>query len=111
MVTVGDLVLVYQEEQPAFFARIEDISADPKPNWYQVKFLVLQVPVSESVWILRDVYINGDAFTMNGVRFRIEKVQGPYQLEDETLASESGFERKGANVEDKVISLFDRKKR
>jgi hypothetical protein len=42
---IGDLVLVHIENQPAFFARIEDITADPKPDWWQVKLLVLQVPL------------------------------------------------------------------
>jgi hypothetical protein len=62
MANTGDVVLIYCEEQPAFFARIEDISSDPKRDWYQVRLLVLQVPLTEVLWILRDEYINGEAF-------------------------------------------------
>ena len=47
MATVGDLVLIHFEEQPAFFARIEDIAADRKPGWYEVRLLILQMPVTE----------------------------------------------------------------
>ena len=42
MATTGDIVLIHVEEQPAFFARIEDIAADSKPGWYQVRLLILK---------------------------------------------------------------------
>ncbi|MCK4390315.1 MAG: hypothetical protein KAV83_08785 [Desulfobacterales bacterium] len=106
MATIGDVVLIYCEEQPAFFARIEDISADRKRDWYQVKLLVLQIPLTEAVWILRDVYIDGEAFTMNGRRIRIEKVTG----QRERLPSDSDFRKRDDPINDKVISIFDRKR-
>jgi hypothetical protein len=110
MSTMGDLILVYQEEQPAFFARIEDIWVDAKPGWYQVKLLVLQVPVEETVWILREGYINGETFTMNGRKIRIEKVRCPHEALPQSLPFGGGLEKKAAAGEDKVISLVDRKK-
>ncbi len=110
MATIGDLVLVYQEERPAFFARIEDILADPKPDWYQVKLLILQVPVTEAVWILREGYINGETFTMHGRMIRIEKVKGPHEPEGQPSASDGGSKKKDATANNNVISLFDRKK-
>lgn len=111
MEIIGDLVLIYEEEQPAFFARIEDIFADHKPDWYQVKLLILQVPVVEAVWILREGYINGETFTMNGRRIRIEKVRGPYKPARQSLLSASGSKKKAPAANNKVISLSDRKKR
>ena len=33
----GDVVLVYFQEKPVFYARIESIMPDMKKNWYQVK--------------------------------------------------------------------------
>ena len=45
MATIQDIVLIYYEDQPLTFARIEDISADVKPGWYQVKLLLLQMPL------------------------------------------------------------------
>ena len=110
MATMGDLVLVYQEEQPAFFARVEDIWTDAKPGWYQVKLLVLQIPVEETVWILREGHINGEPFTMHGRNMRIEKVRGSREAQPQSLSSDGGLEKKGAPGDDKVISLFDRKK-
>jgi len=111
MVTIGDLVLVYQEEKPAFFARIEDISADAKAHWYQVTLLVLQVPVMEAVWILRESYMDGDTFTMNGSRVRIEKVRAPSESEREPSWSNRRSSKDDLSADKKVISLFDRKKR
>ena len=110
MTTVEDLVLVYQEERPAFFARIEDIWTDAKPGWYRVKLLALQIPVEETIWILREAYINGEPFTMNGRKMRIEKVQGPHEARPQSLLPENGVEKKGVSGDGKVISLFDRKK-
>jgi len=111
MVNVGDLALVYQEDKPAFFARIEDISADAKPDWYQVTLLVLQVPVIETVWILRPSYMDGDTFTMNGVRVRIEKVRAPSESERQPLLPRRRSSGNDLSAENKVISIFDRKKR
>ena len=110
MAIIGDVVLIYCEEEPAFFARIEDISADRKRDWYQVRLLVLQIPLTEVVWILRDEYINGEAFTMNGRKIMIEKVMAPREPERESLPSQSDLRKKDAPVNDKVISIFDRKR-
>lgn len=84
MTQVGDLVLVYMEGSPAFFARIEDIAPDIKPEWFQLKMLVLQVPLLVITWILREAYINGEEFTMGGRAMRIEKVVSPEGLSGET---------------------------
>lgn len=110
MATIGDLVLIYQEGDPACFARIEDIFADAKSGWYQVRFLLLQVPVAEAVWILRESYIEGDTFTMNGIRTRIEKVRRGGELGEKSFSSDGGDKEQGKAVSHKVISLFDRKK-
>lgn len=70
-----DLILVYVDEKPAFFARVEGFTPDHKPNWWQVKLLVLQVPPKVITWILRQPQINGEPFTMGGTPVRIEKVR------------------------------------
>jgi hypothetical protein len=41
---------------------------------------------------------------------RIENVRGPREAHPQSLSSEAGLEKKGALGDDKVISLFDRKK-
>ncbi|MCU0574215.1 MAG: hypothetical protein MUC41_14645 [Syntrophobacteraceae bacterium] len=83
MTTEGDLVLVHVENQPAFFARIEAIFADVKPHWFQVRMLVLQVPLVVITWILREPYINGEEFTMGGRPMRMEKVVAPDVADEE----------------------------
>jgi hypothetical protein len=110
MATIGDIVLAYEEEKPVFFARIEEIWADKKPDWYHVKLLVLQVPVVEAVWILREEYINGETFTMNGVRLRLEKVMGASGQKEESLGSQKEAGEEAGLRDNKVISLFERKK-
>jgi len=77
MITEKDLILVYYEDQPALFARIEDISPDVKKGWYQIQLLLLNLPLSTVTWILREAYINGEEFTMNGNRMRLEKIEAP----------------------------------
>ena len=110
MATIGDVVLIYREEQPAFFARIEDISADRKPDWYQVRLLIFQIPLTEATWILREEYINGEAFTINSKSIRMEKITGAGRAAPQSVPSDSNFREKHGSVDDKVISIFDRKR-
>jgi hypothetical protein len=77
MAKENDIVLIYLEDKPLAFARIEDILADSKPDWYHVKLLMLQIPVQVVTWILKDIYINGSEFTMNGKKMRLEEVIAP----------------------------------
>ena len=77
MAIENDIVLIYREEKPLIFARIENIAPDHKPGWYHVKLLLLQIPLHAVTWILRERYIDGEEFTMNGERIRLEKVVCP----------------------------------
>ncbi|MCJ7594260.1 MAG: hypothetical protein MUO52_05755 [Desulfobacterales bacterium] len=70
----GDLVLVYHEENPAVYARIESIEPDIKRDWYQVTLLLLTLPAQAVTWILRREYIDGGGFTMGGQAMRMEGV-------------------------------------
>jgi hypothetical protein len=119
MTTVGDLVLIYFEDKPMSFARVEDILPDSKPGWFHIKLLMLQVPLQVVNWILRDVYIEGDEFTMNGNRMRMEKVVSPEELgleeaphpeEEGVSAAESSPAPASTTGSAKVISLTDRKR-
>jgi len=101
MATENDLVLIYFEDNPLSFARIENILPDSKPDWYHVKLLLLQIPPQLVTWILRDVYINGTEFTMNGKRMRLEKVVVPDEPDEPAAAAGKA----------KVISLKDIKKK
>ncbi|SHF98299.1 hypothetical protein SAMN02745206_03048 [Desulfacinum infernum DSM 9756] len=114
----GDVVLVHMNDKPAFFARIEKISPDPKPDWWQVKMLVLQVPLMVVTWILREAYINGEEFTMGGHPIRLVKVEAPPEAEEEAQGTEESKETEPpegpeddtpGTPDGKVVSLFDRK--
>lgn len=119
MVQPGDLVLVYMEGNPAFFARIEDITPDFKPQWYQVKLLVLQIPLMVITWILRRAYIDGDEFTMGGRPVKVVKVISPEEVaevvesksKEPGAASEPIDETPEPTRKAKVVSLADRRKK
>jgi hypothetical protein len=72
----GDLVLVYYEDQPVVYARIQAIEPDIKRDWFQVTLMILTIPHQTVTWILREEYINGGPFTMGGKAMKLEKVEG-----------------------------------
>jgi len=122
MATENDIVLIYFEDRPLSFARIESILPDAKPNWYHVELLMLQVPLQVVSWILRDVYIDGTEFTMNGKKMRLELVEKPEAAlastelpeNDDSLApspEDAPEERTPQPGQAKVISLKDLKGR
>ncbi len=71
MAGINDLVLVYVDNKPGFYARINDINPDVKKGWYQVELLVLTVPPQTLTWILEDAHILGDEFTMGGTPVKL----------------------------------------
>lgn len=77
MAVENDIVLIYIEHDPRVFARIETILPDAKKDWYHVTLLMLQMPLETVTWILKDVYLDGEEFTMNGRPIRLEKVVAP----------------------------------
>lgn len=107
MAKENDVVLIYLEDQPISFARIEEISPDAKKDWYHVKMLMLQLPLQVATWILRDIYIDGREFTMGGKRVRLEQVVCP----EEPDLPEEKKEVPEKSDPRKVISLADLKKK
>jgi len=82
-----DLILIYVQDQPAFYARVEKIIADVKKGWWRVTMLVLQVPLKMATWIIDEEQIRGADFTMGGIPIRIERVIPP-ELPEETASEE-----------------------
>jgi hypothetical protein len=109
MTTINDIVLIHHENKPLSFARIESITPDVKPDWYHVELLLFQIPLQTVTWILRDVYIDGDPFTMGGKEIRLEKIVSPSKQthEDSKNASEEKPSHAGKS---NVISFLDKKK-
>ena len=110
MTSENDIVLIYFEDKPLVYARIEDITEDYKPGWNHVKLLLLQVPLQTVTWILRNAYIDGDPFTMDGKKVRLEKIICPEDPEEKILDTEASMESKPASGP-KVISFSDFRKK
>jgi len=83
MTTIGDVVEVYYREKSAFFARIDSITPDIKKNWFMVELLILTTPLRKVTWTLREEYINGVPFTMEGNEIRIEAIN-PLPIEKDS---------------------------
>lgn len=105
-----DIVLIYYEDKPMSFARIERIDEDIKRGWYRVKLFLLQVPLQSVTWILRDAYIDGSPFTMGGKQMRLEKVTCPEDPAAEVPQDPSGSKPKQPDTA-QVIDLKDLKKK
>lgn len=74
MLAVNDLVLVHFDRQPAFYARVNEITPDVKRGWHQVELLVLSLPSQTVVWILDDHHLQGEEFTMGGRPVQLVRV-------------------------------------
>lgn len=108
MTSEGDIVLIYFEDKPLVFARVEEILPDSKRSWYHVKLLMLQVPVHTITWILRDSYLDGADFTMNGKKIRMELIVCPEDPDDPEKDKKSPKTKAQGSA--RVISFPDRKK-
>lgn len=120
MAEIKDIVLIYMENDPISFARVEDIVPDQKKDWYQIRLLMLQIPLQVVTWILRAEYINGEAFAMNGKSMRLEKVVAPVlpveQDDDSQTSPENSKDSKSpesddapGKKQDNIISFSQRK--
>jgi len=101
---VGDIILVYYQDKPATYARIEAVDPDVKKDWYQVTLLLLTFPAQTVTWILREEYINGASFTMGGQTMRLGEIPWePFTEEAEVNDQSQGEKNKGKGG--KVISF------
>jgi hypothetical protein len=106
----NDIVLIYMEEKPLCFARIEEILPDSKPDWYHVSLLLLQIPLQVVTWILRDVYVNGETFTMGGKAMRLEKVESPQPAKKQQDEPAPSPKHSNKHAGKKVITLKEFRK-
>ena len=102
MTKIGDVVLIHFKEEPSFFARIDSIEPDIKKDWFHVELLILAIPLTTVTWILREEYLNGAPFTMEGNPLRIEPVRpldaDLYEPEDKTDMPAGRSTAKGSKV-------------
>ncbi|NIV97636.1 hypothetical protein GWN26_00160 [Candidatus Saccharibacteria bacterium] len=108
-----DLVLIHVEEKPALYARVENITADVKPKWWRVKFLMLTFPPKLVTWIIDDEQIRGADFTMGGTPIRIEKVVVPEEEatpSEKDESSDSDTSQKTDTKRARILSLDKKEK-
>ncbi len=101
----GDVVLIYHQDEPTVYARIEAIEPDVKKDWYRLTLLMLTIPPQTATWILREEYINGAPFTMGGRPIRIEGVKPAVLSTAQHDEDEAGTEDRTRNSASKVIPL------
>ncbi|HPX49898.1 MAG TPA: hypothetical protein PLR49_05645 [Deltaproteobacteria bacterium] len=77
MRSIGDVIAIYIDNKPSVYARVEAITPDIKPHWYQVRLLFLSFPLQETTWILREEYLEGSSFTMKDIPVQIIPVEKP----------------------------------
>jgi hypothetical protein len=116
MATINDVVLIYLENSPVSFARVESILPDNKKDWFQIKLLMLQIPLQVVTWILKDNYINGEEFHMNGKKMKLELVKCPREElvlshPKQTSRDKTGISEKQEQTDAKIISFADLKKK
>jgi hypothetical protein len=114
MATINDIVLVHVDNKPGFYARIETISPDERPGWWQVRLLDFTFPLQVFTWILDEYQLEGADFTMGGTPIRLEPVVSPVvdgadkQEPGHRDALENSRQNGGGS---KVVSLADRRKK
>ena len=97
----GNVVLIYYQDQPSIFARIEFIEPDMKKGWYQITLLLLTIPTRTVTWILRESYIQGDTFQMDGRSIRLEVVQRVNEKKDVEKPAPAEKRKKTDNEKEK----------
>lgn len=114
MYTTHDIVLIHVDNKPGFYARIEDLNADEKPGWWQVRLMVFTFPLQVFTWILDESQLEGADFTMGGTPIRMEQVVSPVEQERIKQEQDEKEERERAEQHSgnpKVISLSERRKK
>lgn len=114
MATINDVVLVNVDNKPGFYARIEDITPDVKPGWWQVRLLVFTFPLQVFNWILDEYQLEGADFTMGGTPIRLDPVVAPdldERQHKEELQKEQNESKRQETGGSKVVSLADRRKK
>ena len=99
----GEVILVYMENQPTFFARIEKIEPDVKKGWWRVTFLILTIPLTAATWIIDSEQIRGADFTISGIPIRMEKVTAPESDQPDLASQDQETEHEQSQA--KIISL------
>ena len=111
----ANIVLVYIDNKPGFFARVEEILPDIKPGWWQVRLLPLAIDnldYKTLVWILDESQIRGAEYTMSGIPMRLENIPPHTKPKPEAAPEDAGQQTTFGKTGKKgnVVSFTDRRK-
>ena len=103
----GEVLLVFFQNEPAFFIRIENILADKKRGWWHVQFITLTLPINEMSWILKDDHIRGGEFTMQNNPVHLERVVGAQSVPLHSANDHSAKPGLEEPQHGNIISMFE----
>ena len=103
----GEVLLVFFQNEPAFFIRIENILADKKRGWWHVQFITLTLPINEMSWILNNDHIRGGEFTMQDNPVHLERVLGSQSTSTNYSKDRPDKPGKEEPKHGNIISMFE----
>lgn len=68
----NDVCIIYVNDLPQGFIRIESIESDIKPGWYSVKFIELLFPIKVNTWKIDEEHLKGADINMKGFKFNLQ---------------------------------------
>ena len=98
----GEVLLVYMNDEPTFFTRVESINPDAKKGWWQLTLLILALPLKIMTWTLDSDQMRGQTFTLKGVPVEIRRVQAPAAGN-----FTKSHDMNSRSSDNNVISMFD----
>jgi len=98
----SEVLMVYFQQQPSFFMRVERVDADLKKGWWRLHFITLTIPIEAVTWILDEVQMRDEGFTMDGQPVRLERVGSEIHLPSSGPAPEPPDPSRDAQI----ISMF-----
>lgn len=102
MIKENDVCIIYVNDLPQGFIRIESIEPDSKPSWYNVQFIELLFPLRVTKWKIDEEHLKGADINMKGFKFNLQLLECQViknELEEVSDACETVF--------GKVINLVD----
>jgi hypothetical protein len=104
-----DVCMMYVNQFPDCFVRINHMWPDEKKGWWKVNFNRLQIPLVMATWILDENQIRGGEFTMNNVPIRLQLMPIPVIAEEppkEEPPAKPNHLKAVKTGSSKVMSLF-----
>ncbi len=107
----GDLILLYVDGKPITYARVETVENDIKPGWFRFTMLLLGFPWQLVTWILKEDYIDGTPFTMEGVPIQLVSMPQPGKLSKSQDNAKTAGNEGHTPPSGEVISLEEMRKK